>query len=114
MKLVAIAGALWLGARGLVMDPLFSAPVEAAYLGFAGDGHIGRYNISHAFYWALGRDSRNPLAGREQDCDLLGAIEVHRPRSRELQAAALAARDARIAELEAELVRAKSALSATA
>jgi hypothetical protein len=33
------------------------------------------------------------LAGRlEQDCDLLGAIEVHRPRSRELQAAALADR----------------------
>jgi flagellar biosynthetic protein FlhB len=33
LKLVAIAGALWLGARGLMMDPLFSAPVEAAYLG---------------------------------------------------------------------------------
>jgi flagellar biosynthesis protein FlhB len=33
LKLVAIATALWLGARGLMMDPLFSAPVEAAYLG---------------------------------------------------------------------------------
>jgi flagellar biosynthesis protein FlhB len=33
MKLVAIGGALWLGARGLIHDPLFSAPVEAAYLG---------------------------------------------------------------------------------
>lgn len=33
LKLCAIAGALWLGARGLIMDPLFSAPVEAAYLG---------------------------------------------------------------------------------
>lgn len=33
LKLVAIGGALWLGARGLMLDPLFSAPVEAAYLG---------------------------------------------------------------------------------
>lgn len=33
LKLVAIGTALYLGARGLMMDPLFSAPVEAAYLG---------------------------------------------------------------------------------
>ncbi|MBL9186455.1 MAG: EscU/YscU/HrcU family type III secretion system export apparatus switch protein [Opitutaceae bacterium] len=33
LKLVAIGSALWLGARGLMSDPLFSAPVEAAYLG---------------------------------------------------------------------------------
>ncbi len=33
LKLVAIGSALWLGARGLMTDPLFSAPVEAAYLG---------------------------------------------------------------------------------
>ena len=33
LKLVAIGSALWLGARGLMYDPLFSAPVEAAYLG---------------------------------------------------------------------------------
>ncbi len=33
LKLVAIGGALWLGARGLIYDPLFSAPVEAGYLG---------------------------------------------------------------------------------
>ncbi|MBW3539563.1 MAG: hypothetical protein KY476_04775 [Planctomycetes bacterium] len=43
--------------------------VEAHYLGFAGDGHIGRINISNAFYWALGDDSRNPLAGEKQDID---------------------------------------------
>jgi hypothetical protein len=41
--------------------------LDVVYLGWAGDGHIGRYNISHAFYWALGRDSINPLAGQEQD-----------------------------------------------
>ena len=33
LKLVAIGGALYLGARNLMFDPLFSAPVEAAYLG---------------------------------------------------------------------------------
>lgn len=33
LKLGAIASALWLGTRGLMADPLFSAPVEAAYLG---------------------------------------------------------------------------------
>jgi flagellar biosynthetic protein FlhB len=33
LKLIAIGGTLYLGARGLMMDPLFSAPVEAAYLG---------------------------------------------------------------------------------
>lgn len=33
LKLVAIGSALWMGARGLLVDPLFSAPVEAAYLG---------------------------------------------------------------------------------
>lgn len=33
LKLAAIGGTLWLGARSLMYDPLFSAPVEAAYLG---------------------------------------------------------------------------------
>ncbi len=33
LKLVAIGSALWFGAKGLIYDPLFSAPVEAAYLG---------------------------------------------------------------------------------
>ena len=33
LKLVAIAATLYFGVRGLIYDPLFSAPVEAAYLG---------------------------------------------------------------------------------
>jgi flagellar biosynthetic protein FlhB len=33
LKLIAIGLTLWLGARSLMFDPLFSAPVEAAYLG---------------------------------------------------------------------------------
>lgn len=33
LKLVAIGVTLWLGARGLIYDPLFNVPIEAAYLG---------------------------------------------------------------------------------
>jgi hypothetical protein len=40
---------------------------HVVYLGWAGDGHIGRYNVSHAFYWALGRDELNPLANQAVD-----------------------------------------------
>jgi len=38
--------------------------VNVFYLGFGGDGHLGRYNLSHQFYWALGYDELNPLANR--------------------------------------------------
>jgi hypothetical protein len=38
--------------------------VNAAYLGWTGDGHIDRMNLTHAFYWALGRDDFNNIAGR--------------------------------------------------
>jgi hypothetical protein len=41
--------------------------IKAYYLGWAGDGHMGRWNISHAFYQVLGHDTHNPIAGRETD-----------------------------------------------
>ena len=41
--------------------------VDAYYYGFAGDGHIGRVNISHAAYWVTGHDTMNPIAGRPID-----------------------------------------------
>jgi hypothetical protein len=51
--------------------------VEAVYLGLTGDGHIERYNITHALYWALGHDSRNPIANTPQDISaLLAALEL--------------------------------------
>lgn len=51
--------------------------VEAYYIGHAGDGHIGRINISHAFYWVVGNDSFNPLAGRRVDINAkMGAVEL--------------------------------------
>lgn len=35
--------------------------VKSFYLGWAGEGHIGRINLSHAFYQVLGTDDFNPL-----------------------------------------------------
>jgi len=40
--------------------------VNVAYLGWAGDGHLGRWNVSHAVYVALGRDDFNGIAGRSE------------------------------------------------
>jgi hypothetical protein len=51
--------------------------VQTAYLGLAGDGHFGRYNVSNAFYWVLGRDSLNPIANRAQDISAqMAAVEL--------------------------------------
>jgi hypothetical protein len=50
-------------------DPVGTArphEIDVAYLGWAGDGHIGRINVSHQFYWALGHDSFNNLANQGQ------------------------------------------------
>ena len=41
--------------------------VQSYYFGWAGDGHIGRLNLSHAFYTVLGEDSHNGIAGRRVD-----------------------------------------------
>jgi hypothetical protein len=41
--------------------------INVGYLGWTGDGHIDRINVSHAFFQAVGRDDRNLIAGRETD-----------------------------------------------
>ena len=41
--------------------------IRAYYYGLTGDGHIGRLNITHAFYQVLGHDTWNSLAGRPVD-----------------------------------------------
>lgn len=51
--------------------------VQAVYLGWTGDGHIDRYNITHAAYWVLGHDEMNPLAGRPVDISgQMAALEM--------------------------------------
>jgi hypothetical protein len=47
------------------------------YLGITSDGHIGPLNINQAFYQVLGRDTRNPIAGKAQDLNAqMGALEL--------------------------------------
>ncbi|HEY0257645.1 MAG TPA: hypothetical protein VGC39_09400, partial [Candidatus Methylacidiphilales bacterium] len=47
--------------------PITPHTVKAYYFGIAGDGHIGRWNLSHTFYEAVGRDDMNGLAGQPVD-----------------------------------------------
>lgn len=51
--------------------------VKVAYLGWTGDGHVGPVNLTHAAYWALGRDDLNPLAGQKVTVNAqMAAIEA--------------------------------------
>lgn len=51
--------------------------VRAAYLGWNGDGHFGRWNLSHSFYQVYGTDTRNPVARRRTSIDAkMAAAEV--------------------------------------
>jgi hypothetical protein len=51
--------------------------VRAYYLGWTSNGHIGRLNVSHAFYQALGHDTLNPIAGRRVDINgRMAALEL--------------------------------------
>ncbi|MCB9832758.1 MAG: hypothetical protein H6807_09810 [Planctomycetes bacterium] len=43
--------------------------VDAYYLGFAGEGHFGRFNITHAFYQVFGTEENNAIAARDTDID---------------------------------------------
>ena len=51
--------------------------VNAYYLGWGGDGHIGHLNLSHQFYQAFGRDDFNGLAGHAVDINAqMAALEI--------------------------------------
>jgi hypothetical protein len=51
--------------------------VDAAYLGWAGDGHINRLNITHQFYQVFGRDSLNPIGGQPMNISAqMAAVEL--------------------------------------
>lgn len=68
--------------NGFLVRPDFSGSVtphsiDAVYLGWTGDGHIGRLNVNHALYGVFGHDDGNPLAGRSVDiAAFLAAIEL--------------------------------------
>ncbi|HEX8309891.1 MAG TPA: hypothetical protein VF614_01150 [Chthoniobacteraceae bacterium] len=63
--------------RPQVLGSVRSHDVKSFYFGWAGDGHIGRYNISHAFYQVTGEDEFNGLAGRRVDINAqMAALEL--------------------------------------
>jgi len=56
---------------------IFLHRINVGYLGWLGNGHFGRYNITHAFFEALGKDTLNPLAGRPVTVSAeFGAVEL--------------------------------------
>jgi hypothetical protein len=51
--------------------------VKAYYVGFGGDGHIGRLNITHQFYQAFGEDDFNGISGQKVDINAqFAAVEL--------------------------------------
>jgi hypothetical protein len=63
---------------GLVVNNgILQHGIRAYYLGWASNGHIGRLNVSHAFYQAFGHDTLNPIAGRRVDINgRMAALEL--------------------------------------
>ena len=51
--------------------------IRSHYIGLTGNGHIGRINVSNAFYQVLGHDDLNPIAGRYVSIDAqMAALEL--------------------------------------
>jgi hypothetical protein len=64
-------------ARPAPVGTIREKDVEAYYVGWAGDGHIGRLNITHQYYYVFGRESFNPIADREVDISAhFAAVEL--------------------------------------
>jgi hypothetical protein len=67
---------------GVIVRPapvgtIHNKSVEAYYLGWAGDGHIGRLNLTHQFYQVFGHESFNPIAGQRVDINAqFAAVEL--------------------------------------
>ncbi len=63
--------------RPALVGDAFRHALHVAYFGWAGEGHIGRLNVSHAFYEAYGSDDHNPIAGRRTKVNAqMAALEL--------------------------------------
>jgi hypothetical protein len=64
-------------ARPTPIGTVMPHDINAFYIGWAGDGHIGRWNVNHAFYEAFGHDSFNGIAGQPVDINAqMAALEI--------------------------------------
>jgi hypothetical protein len=64
--------ALFFDANGFLVRPspvglIRPHEVKAYYVGFGGDGHWGRINVTHQFYQAFGEDEFNGISGQPVD-----------------------------------------------
>jgi hypothetical protein len=50
--------------------------VRATYIGEAGLGHIGRFNVDHAVYYVFGTDELNPIAGPDPNLKAGNAVKI--------------------------------------
>ena len=51
--------------------------IKVGYLGISGDGHLGKLNLTHSYYYAFGRDDGNPIAGSAVSVrSNMGAVEA--------------------------------------
>jgi hypothetical protein len=51
--------------------------IDADYFGWTGDGHIGRLNLTHAFYETLGHDTYNQISSQKTGINAqLAAVEL--------------------------------------
>lgn len=63
--------------RPALVGKLSRKVVDAVWLGWNGDGHIGPLNVTHAFYEVVGRENRNPINNQAQDISAqMAAVEV--------------------------------------
>ncbi len=51
--------------RPAVVGDVRPHSLKVGYVGLSGDGHVGRINLTNSYYFALGTDSHNPIAGRK-------------------------------------------------
>ena len=51
--------------RPALIGDLRPHAIKVGYLGISGDGHLGRLNLTHSYFYAFGKDERNPIAGRD-------------------------------------------------
>ncbi len=50
--------------------------IRATYIGEAGLGHIGRFNVDHAVYYVFGKDDLNPIAGPDPQLKAGNGVRV--------------------------------------
>lgn len=63
--------------RPAAIGAVMRRDIRSHYIGWTGNGHVGRYNISHAAYQVLGHETLNPIAGRRTDINAqMAALEL--------------------------------------